>query len=471
MIAGLKPYPERRNSGVDWLGEVPGHWRVVPLGSLLTIRSEKGRTDLPLLSVLREKGVVRRSDLAADENHNVMPDDLAAYKVARGGDLVINKMKAWQGSLGLAPCDGVVSPAYFVFDLASSNIRFAERMLRSRPYVEQFARASDGVRIGQWDLGIPAMKRIACVVPPEDEQAAIVRFLDHADRRIRRSIAAKQKMIRLLEEQKAAMVQQAVTRGLDPDAPLKASGAQWLGDVPTHWTTKPFLRWCVQRVDYRGKTPDKTDSGVFLVTAKNIRRGWIDYEASCEFVSENDYEQVMRRGKPRLGDLLFTTEAPLGNFALVDRDDVALAQRVIRFRLCPQQCDPEFVLHAVLSPYFQHQLLCRATGSTALGIKASKLPQLTLTLPPLEEQKAIMRWVAAETTAQTSGARLAREEIGLLNEYRARLVADVVTGKLDVRDAAAALSDLASEADVVEEPVESDDDEDVEAVEVEEEFA
>ena len=153
----------------------------------------------------------------------------------------------------------------------------------------------------------------------------------------------------------------------------------------------------------------------------------------------------MRRGRPRIGDLLFTTEAPLGNFALVDREDIALAQRVIRFRLDERQALPQFALHAVLSPYFQDQLLRRATGSTALGIKASKLPQLQLVLPPITEQRQIIDWIASERSSLLAGIDRARAEIGLVREYRTRLIADVVTGKLDVREAAAMLPDEAEE--------------------------
>ena len=178
------------------------------------------------------------------------------------------------------------------------------------------------------------------------------------------------------------------------------------------------------------------------MTAKNIRRGWIDYHTSREFVAEEEYSRIMRRGLPRVGDLLVTTEAPLGFAALVDRHDVALAQRVIRFRLDDRVLLSEFGLHSVLDAYFQNQLLCRGTGSTAVGIKASKLPQLRIVCPPLFEQRAIL------THLQTALARCERkqdagiQQIDLLQEYRTRLIADVVTGKLDVRKAAAALSEV-----------------------------
>ncbi|MFZ2399609.1 MAG: restriction endonuclease subunit S [Smithella sp.] len=152
-------------------------------------------------------------------------------------------MKAWQGSMGIAPCDGIVSPAYFVYDFNISNRSFGQALLRSKPYVSHFAQASDGVRIGQWDLTIAFMRQIPVLVPHEEEQAAIVRFLTWANNRLERAIKAKQKQIEILDEQKQAIIHRAVTRGLDPSVPLKPSGIPWLGDIPLHWKVKPLKRW------------------------------------------------------------------------------------------------------------------------------------------------------------------------------------------------------------------------------------
>lgn len=167
----------------------------------------------------RERGVfVRSSD---DANHNVIPEDLSNYKVAREGDLVINKMKAWQGSLGLAPVEGIVSPAYFVFSADFAVPRFGEYLLRSKPYVAKFAAASDGVRIGQWDLNIPSMRNIEVLLPPPKEQAAIVKYLAHANARIDKAIAAKRRLIALVEEQREVTVRAILSGGPDSIRPRK----------------------------------------------------------------------------------------------------------------------------------------------------------------------------------------------------------------------------------------------------------
>ena len=206
MIADLKPYPAMKDSGVEWLGEVPAHWEVRRLRRTLRAVAERNRSDLPLLSVVREKGVVLRDVSNKDENHNFIPDDLTNYKVVEQGQFAMNKMKAWQGSYGVSKFEGIVSPAYFVFNLDSVNGDYFHTAIRSKAYVPYFTQASDGVRIGQWDLSLARMREIPFSVPPRTEQAAIVRYLDHADRRIQRYIRAKQELIKLLEEQKQALI-------------------------------------------------------------------------------------------------------------------------------------------------------------------------------------------------------------------------------------------------------------------------
>ena len=229
------------------------------------------------------------------------------------------------------------------------------------------------------------------------------------------------------------------TRGLDPNVPLKPSGIPWLGEIPKHWDVWPFTRCSIERADYRGATPAKVETGIFLVTAKNIRVGWIDYEASKEYVRKEDYKEIMRRGLPRVGDILLTMEAPLGHVALVDREDIALAQRIIRFRVDEKRLTPTFAALSLNSYYFQNQLLMRATGSTAHGMKASKLPQLQVVCPPLSEQCLVMEALSTDLKLPETAISRTEREIALIREYRTRLIADVVTGKLDVREAAAEL--------------------------------
>ena len=236
-------YSAYKQTAFDWIGAVPAHWESRKLRSILRRTNERRQPDLPLLSVVRERGVIVRDVSNADENHNYIPEDLNNYKVVHNGQFAMNKMKAWQGSYGVSQYTGIVSPAYFTFDINDVTGEFFHAALRSKAYVPFFTAASDGVRIGQWDLSPEQMREIPFWVPPLPEQRAIVRYLNNVDGRIQRYTRTKERLIELLEEQKRAMINQAVTRGLEPNVPLKPSGVEWLGDIPAHWEVRRLKHW------------------------------------------------------------------------------------------------------------------------------------------------------------------------------------------------------------------------------------
>ncbi len=430
MIHDLKPYPAYKDSGEEWLREVPEYWTVCSLGSLTSSVSQRGRPDLPLLSVVREKGVIPRSTMSDDENHNFIPDDLSNYKVVHAGNLVINKMKAWQGSLGIAPMDGIVSPAYFVFDFRIGDRRFGQALLRSRTYVAFFARASDGIRIGQWDLSIHGMKRIPVLVPPLPEQAAIVRFLDHVDRRIQRYIRAKQKLIALLNKQKQAIIHRAVTRGLDPNVRLKPSGVEWVGDVPEHWT--------VSRVKNEFECLNKRRVPLSSTERGAMKLRLFDYYGASGVID-------------RVDDYLFDDE-----LLLIAEDGANLVLRNLPLAIIargkfwvnnhahilkPRRGNLDFL--AGLMENFSY--LPWISGAAQPKLTQDRLMSIPIVVPSPDEQDQIMRWATAETAPIRVAITQASRQIDLLREYRTRLIADVITGKLDVREAAAQLPEGAEE--------------------------
>jgi type I restriction enzyme, S subunit len=445
VIDDLRPYPAYTEVENAWLGPVPDHWELLPGRACYREKkvSNLGMAETTVLSLSYGRIVIK----PGDKLRGLVPESFETYQIVDKGDIIIRPtdlQNDWNSlRVGLSRDRGIITSAYIC--LATSDRlsqEFGYLLLNTYDLRKVFYGLGSGLR---QNLGWRDFKYLPCLVPPAAEQDAIVRFVTYADRRIRRYIRAKQTLVKLLEEQKKAIIHRAVTRGLDSNVRFKPSGVEWLGDVPEHWQVRAFTRCVSERADYRGATPTKVASGVFLVTAKNIRKGWIDYNASAEFVSEADYPTIMRRGLPRKGDLLITTEAPLGNAALVDREDVALAQRVIRFRMNPRSFEPDYVLFSVLSPYFQDQLQSRGTGSTALGIKASKLPQLQILCPPIPEQREIVASIHDQTEPLEGALDRAQREISLLHEYRTSLISDVVTGKLDVRDAAARLPDEADD--------------------------
>lgn len=196
----MKPYPRYKSTGLPWLPSVPEHWEVVKLRHILSPVSEKNHAEKPLLSVVREKGVILRDTENKEENHNFIPDDLSNYKLVREGQFAMNKMKAWQGSYGVSSYEGIVSPAYFVFDVHGVGKDFFHTAIRSAKYVAYFAQSSDGIRVGQWDLSIPRMKEIPFLIPPPSEQSRIVRYLDKKTAAIDELVRAKEREIELLRE-------------------------------------------------------------------------------------------------------------------------------------------------------------------------------------------------------------------------------------------------------------------------------
>lgn len=437
MIGALKPYAEYQPSGSPWLGNVPAHWQVRKLRTLIRPRNERNRPDLPLLSVAREKGVFVRSMTDPDENHNVIPEDLSNYKVARAGSLVINKMKAWQGSMGIAPVDGIVSPAYYVYDFAIDNRAFGQALLRSKPYVAHFAAASDGVRVGQWDLSIAGMREIPVLVPPPEEQAAIVRFLDWANGRLERAIRAKRKVIALLNEQKQAVIQRAVTKGLDGSLTLVPSGIDLLDAVPQGWEVAALRRyWSV--TDCKHLTVPFVDDGIPLASVVEVQKFSLDL-GRCKRTTPDWYRSLIEGDrKPRRGDLIYCRNAGVGACALVETDiDFAMGQDVCLIR-SPRQ-NQRFLNYLLHSPFMEYQLERLLVGSTFKRINISQIKALTVLIPPRATQDAICDFLDGELRAYDASISRMQGEIEYLIEYRTALVAVLVTGKLDVREASSHL--------------------------------
>lgn len=235
-FAQLPKYEAYKDSGFPWVGMIPCEWEVSTLGNCLFPVSIKNYPDYPLLSITRELGVIERDIEDTNSNHNFIPDDLTGYKLLRQGQFGMNKMKAWQGSYGVSKFTGIVSPAYFVFEFTKSiNPDYFNWAIRSQLYISYFGSASDGVRIGQWDLSKSRMKGIPFLLPSEQEQTLIANFLDQKTAQIDAAIAIKEQQINLLKERKQIIIQQAVTQGLDPNVPLKESGIIGVGLVPEHW--------------------------------------------------------------------------------------------------------------------------------------------------------------------------------------------------------------------------------------------
>jgi len=446
MIAELKPYPAMKDSGVEWLGEVPEHWEVPRLGNLLRERGEtnaKGEIQ-EVLSVLRDRGVIPYAEKGNIGNKR--SEDITRYKIVRPDDLVVNCMNVIIGSVGLSRYTGCLSPVYYVLTRRSDRDHpgYLNAYFQTKPFQKSLVRIGYGILAHRMRIPMELLKCELFPRPPLPEQAAIVRYLDHVDRRVRRLLQAKRKLIALLTEQRQAVIHHAVTRGLDPDVPLKDSRVEWLGEVPAHWEVSQLGRIGTFSKGNGGTKEDEVAEGVPCVRYGDLytqHRFFVDETKAC--VSRDrasDYTPI------QYGDVLFAGSGE--TIEEIGKSAVSLLSRpaccggdVILFR--PSVAvDAKFLGLSTDCPQAAYQKSCMGRGITIMHIYGSELKYLSIALPPLPEQAAIVEYLDQAIVDIDTAVARANREIELLEEYRTRLIADVVTGKLDVREAAAALPEV-----------------------------
>lgn len=418
------------------LYEYPSHWAILRAKYIcneINARSKKG--DETLLSVSEYFGVKPRSDNIDEGDLLTRAESLEGYKKCKQDDLVINIMLAWKKGLGVTPMDGIVSPAYAVYRFKKSIVpHYIHYLLRTDLYISLFKSRSTGVIDSRLRLYPESFFDIPILLPSFEEQKHIANFLNYETKKIDALIDKQQNLISLLQEKRQALISHAVTKGLSSNVSVKGSGVDWIREVPEHWIIAGFKKYLSSIVDYRGKTPNKVDDGMFLVTARNIKNGVINYSLSQEYVSKSDYVAIMGRGLPSIGDVLFTTEAPLGEVAQVDNVNIALAQRIIKFRGKNKVLDNTYLKYYMMSTEFQDSLMIFATGSTALGIKAERLGYLIQLIPPMQEQLEIISYLKKEINKLDVLEAKAKNGIDLMSERRNSLISAAVTGKIDVRN-------------------------------------
>lgn len=428
---------------VHWFGQPPAHWTVAPNRAVFREVGPRGFSEEPMLSVTIQGGVIEQSALLKDSSKKDQSNlDRSAYRLVEPGDLAYNKMRAWQGALGVSSHRGIVSPAYVImrprFDVDANYYHY---LFRTPAFAKEAERWSYGITSDQWSLRAEDFKQIYTLVPPLDEQRAIARFLDRKSRRIARFIHARQRMIALLNEQKQAIIHQAVTRGLDPDVPLKPSGIDWLGDIPAHWSRLPLSRVTLARCDGPFgsglKSSHYTESGVRVVRLQNIDTASYRHSSDA-FISLAHY-QTLGDHDVYVGDLLIAglgdERHPCGRACVAPEgiEPAMVKADCFRFRPDRSKIDSEFAA-LQLSATAQAMSSVMSTGATRERVNLQNMASRPMALPSLQEQRWIVEHVAA-AQAGFDEARLKQDrEIELLREYRTRLIADVVTGKLDIRD-------------------------------------
>lgn len=424
-------YPAYRDSGLPWAPEIPENWQVLRNGRLFAHRVQTGFPGLPILEVSLRTGV-RVRDMENLKRKQVMSQK-EKYKRAAKGDIAYNMMRMWQGALGAAPVDGLVSPAYVVASpFPEANSAYYSYLFRTAAYMREVNKFSRGIVSDRNRLYWDEFKQMPSLLPPRVEQDQIVAYLHVQDAHIARFIKAKRELIRLLIEQKSQIINHAVTRGLDPNAQLKASGITWIGEIPEHWNAQKLKFVCRRIVG--GSTP-KSDvptywgGDVIWVTPKDISKN-DSLTGSLRTITQEGLQSCSSLLVP-VGSIVITSRAPVGN--------VAIAQ----VELCTNQGCKAIVTKSecMISTYLFMLLMCMkdrlqvlANGTTFAEIGTSVLANEFVPVPPIDEQKTICLWIDAECKPLDDAILRTEDEIKLIREYRDRLIANVVTGQVDVRN-------------------------------------
>lgn len=425
-------YDAYKDSSVQWIGQIPSGWPIEKAKWIFSRAERPVRKEDKIVTCFRDGEVTLRSNRRTEGFTNALKEH--GYQGIRKGDLVIHAMDAFAGAIGVSDSDGKSTPVYSACIPRIKNrvnvyyYSYYLRNLALAGFIESLAK---GIRERSTDFRFSDFAELLLPFPALEDQNQIVEFLNQKTSEIDQAIAIKEQQIALLNERKQIVIQKAVSQGLNPNVSMKDSGVEWIGKIPEHWEILPLTKYST-RVDYRGKTPEKVEEGRLLVTTRNIKNGVLDYQISQEYIKESQYKDVMSRGLPQIGDILFTMEAPLGHSAIVDREDIAIAQRIIKFRLAPEMLNSYFVNYYFQTDIFQKYLYSLGTGSTALGIKASKLGMLKLIAPNLDEQGKIVEFLKVEEKKFNSAFELIQQQIEKLKEYKTTLINDAVTGKIKV---------------------------------------
>ncbi len=430
-MSRYKPYPEYKESGVEWLGEVPEHWEVKRLGQYFIERREKvSDKDYAPLSVTKY-GIVPQLDTAAktDAGDN--------RKKVCVNDFVINSRSDRKGSSGLSQLEGSVSLIAIVLEPRGIEPKFIHHLFRSYPFQEEFYRYGKGIVADLWSTNYSEMKNILIPIPTKNEQTTIANFLDRETAKIDTLIGKQEQLIELLQEKRQALISHAVTKGLDPNVKMKDSGVEWLGEVPEHW--KEY------RIDWIGtiirgntgfKKDELLDKGDFVALqyGKTYKVDEVDkafnFYVNSEFYK---YSQVVQQGDTILISTSETIE-DLGHSCFYNRKKLGLiGGEQILLKPNNQYIFGKYLYY--YSKVFSNELRKYATGLKVFRFNIDDLKNIFISIPTKEEQQQIAEYLATQTSKIDILVEKANQAIKLLKERRTALISAAVTGKIDVRKA------------------------------------
>lgn len=409
-----------------WNESLPSHWSVLPMYALAKEKSICGCVDLPLLSVYLDVGVIPFS-AKAEKRTNVTSKDLSKYQRVDCGDFVLNNQQAWRGSVGISFDTGIVSPAYIVLSMNDMlNSRYANYLLRSRIMVDQYLINSKSVGSIQRNIYWPALKRTSVLVPPRDEQDQIVRFLDWKVSSINKLINIKKKEIKAIDALKRSTVSHAITRGLTADAPMKYSGVKWLGDIPQRWYTVPL--YAIAQVKSINNCIDLPLMSVYLDAGVVP---FVEREEKRTNATSKDLTNYQRVDP---GDFVLNNQQAWRGSVGVSFHSGIVSPAYIVLSL-NNTLDSHYANYLFRSRCMvdQYLVISRGVGSIQRNLYWSALKRVVVPIPSKKEQMEIVEYLDGLNNKFDATIKKLTEEVAVLEEYKNKIIADIVTGKIDVR--------------------------------------
>lgn len=413
---------EMKDSNYGYLGIVPQSWKVDKIKYHLKALGMRNHGNAQVLSVYREYGVIPKD--SRDDNHNVTSEDTSNYRYVRKGDFVINKMKAWQGSMAVSRYTGIVSPAYYVYKFTDDalNRGYFHYLLRSKLYAAEFARISGGIRVGQWDLSAYNFENTMLLIPPLEEQGKIATFLDSQCSEIDAISADIQKEIETLEQYKRSVITEAVTKGLNPDAEMKDSGIEWVGNIPVHWDVRPLYYYFAERKkkNYLGQ-----EQNLLSLSYGKVIRKDINTSEGLLPDSFNGYN-IIEPGDIvlRLTDLQ-NDKRSLRTGLVKEHGIITSAYVTLK---AAKEVVPEY-FHYLLHAYDVMKVLYNMGNGVRQGLNYSELSKMHIVAPPIDEQKNIAAYLDAKCKEIESIIESKKQQLTVIDSYKKSLIYEYVTGK------------------------------------------
>jgi len=433
----LKKYEDYKETQISYLGSLPSHWNILPLRSILFERKEKniGKKNNEILSVMANRGVILYSEKG--NVGNKASDNIERYNVVYEDDIVLNCMNVIIGSVGRSPYNGVLSPVYYVLvnrNTQTYNTRYYDYVFKLKPLQSELKKYGKGILAHRMRISMDSLKSLNLPCPPIEEQNQVVKYLDWKLSKINKLIRAKKKQIALLNEQRQVIINNAVTKGLDSHAKLKESGISGLGSIPSTWSVKPLKYWAKSNLQSLNSSTE-ADFEFDYLDISSVGFGYVKQEPV-----HYRFDEAPSRARRivKYGDTIISTvRTYLRSMCFIDHDIEHCIVSTGFSVLSPikETVLPEILSYALSSDYFVNEVIKNSIGVSYPAINDKKLLSLKVALPSsIEEQLELYNEIKTKTTLLDKGILSIKQQVSRLEEYRTRLISDVVTGKVDVRD-------------------------------------